>query len=137
MATEPEDDFEEEEVDVEEFVKQGKRVPRAKRYRIRIDKERYVVNAPFITKAELLALVGKTADKWRIHQKLRGGQWMRSPTARRSICARRVSSGSSRWNWLKLTGNGGAGGAARPSGVSTCPKKMPSFSTRSDWCGRR
>lgn len=74
MATQPEDDFEEVEVDVEELVKQGKRVPRAKRYRIRIDKERFVVTTPFITKAELLSLVGKTADKWRIHQKLRGGQ---------------------------------------------------------------
>lgn len=74
MATQPADDFEEEEVDIEELVKQGKPVPRAKRYRIRIDKERYVVNEPFITKAELLNIVGKTADKWRIHQKLRGGQ---------------------------------------------------------------
>ncbi|MFO0944048.1 MAG: multiubiquitin domain-containing protein [Pirellulales bacterium] len=74
MATQPDDDFEEQEVDVEELVKQGKRVPRAKRYRIRIDKERYVVSSPFITKVQLLALVAKTADKWRIHQKLRGGQ---------------------------------------------------------------
>ena len=57
MATEPEDDFEEEEVDVEELVKQGKRVPRAKRYRIRIDKERFVVTTQFITKPELLKLV--------------------------------------------------------------------------------
>ena len=57
MATEPEDDIEEEEVDVEELVKQGKRVPRAKRYRIRIDKERFVVTTQFITKPELLKLV--------------------------------------------------------------------------------
>jgi hypothetical protein len=74
MAIQPEDDFEEEEVDIEELVKQGKRVPRAKRYRIRIDKERFVVTTPFITKAELFGLVGKPTDKWRIHQKLRGGQ---------------------------------------------------------------
>jgi hypothetical protein len=74
MANQPDEDFEEEEVDVEEYAKQGKPVPRAKRYRIRIDRERFVVMKPFITKAELLALVNKTADKWRIHQKLRGGQ---------------------------------------------------------------
>ncbi|MCC7333849.1 MAG: multiubiquitin domain-containing protein [Pirellulaceae bacterium] len=74
MVTQPEDEFEAEEVDVEELVKQGKPVPKAKLYRIRIDKERYEVNAPFITKDQLLALVSKTADKWRIHQKLSGGQ---------------------------------------------------------------
>jgi hypothetical protein len=74
MANQPEDDFEEEEVDIEELVKQGKPVPRAKRYRIRIDRERYVVTTPFITKQELLQLVNKSPDRWRIHQKLRGGQ---------------------------------------------------------------
>jgi len=74
MAKEPEDDFEEEEVDVEELAKQGKPVPRAKRYRIRIDRDRFVVSTQFVTKAELLQLAGKTADKYRIHQKLRGGQ---------------------------------------------------------------
>jgi hypothetical protein len=36
--------------------------------------EPFVATSPFIYKAELLSLVGKTADKWRIHQKLRGGQ---------------------------------------------------------------
>ncbi len=74
MATQPEDDFEEEEVDIEELVKQGKPVPRAKRYRIRIDREHFVVTKPFITKRELLDLVKKSPDRWRIHQKLRGGQ---------------------------------------------------------------
>lgn len=74
MAAQPEDDFEEDEVDVEELVKQGKRIPRAKRYRIRIDREKFVVHQPLITGPELLALVGKSPDRWRIHQKLRGGQ---------------------------------------------------------------
>src|SRR6478736_6361565 len=67
-------DLEEEEVDVEELVKQGKRVPRAKRYRIRIDRERFVVTTPIVTKRDLLALVNKSPDRWKIHQKLRGGQ---------------------------------------------------------------
>jgi len=74
MTTPHDDEFEVEEVDIEELVKQGKPVPRAKRYRIRIDKDRFVVTSPFITKADLLGLVGKSPDKWRIHQKLRGGQ---------------------------------------------------------------
>lgn len=74
MATQPEEDFEEDEVDVEELVKQGKKVPKAKRYKIRIDREKFVVHQPVVTGPELLALVGKSPDKWRIHQKLRGGQ---------------------------------------------------------------
>lgn len=74
MANEPQDEFEEDEVDIEELVKQGKRVPRARRYRIRIDREKFVVEKPVVTGPELLRLVGKSPDKWRIHQKLKGGQ---------------------------------------------------------------
>jgi hypothetical protein len=74
MAEKPEEEFEIDEVDVEEYAKQCKKLPRARRYRIRIDRERYVVKSPFVTKADLLALVGKCAEQWRIHQKLRGGQ---------------------------------------------------------------
>lgn len=48
MANEPEE-FEEEEVDVEELLKQGKPIPRAKRYRIRIGREKYVVHRPIVT----------------------------------------------------------------------------------------
>ena len=70
----PDEEFEEEEVDVEELVKQGKPVPRAKRYRIRIDRDRYTVTKPIVTKGDLLALAGKSPDRWKIHQKLRGGQ---------------------------------------------------------------
>ena len=55
MAQKPDNDFEEDEVDIEELAKQGKPIPRAKRYRIRIDRERFLVTAPFITKAELQA----------------------------------------------------------------------------------
>ncbi len=92
MATQPEDDFEEEEVDIEELVKQGKRVPRAKRYRIRMDKERFVVTTPFITKAELLSLVGKTATSGVSIKSCAAARWTKSPIARRWIC------GSGAWN---------------------------------------
>lgn len=65
-------------VDVEEHGKAGKPVPKAKSYRIRIDKERYVVTSPTLTGQELLVLAGKTAvDQWMIHQKLKGGQTQR------------------------------------------------------------
>lgn len=47
-------------MDVEEHGKAGKPVPRAKSYRIRIDKGHYVVGSPTLTGREILALAGKT-----------------------------------------------------------------------------
>lgn len=62
-------------VDVEECAKHGHRPPRARRYRIRIDKQRYVVDRPSMTGRDLLGLAGKTpVTRFRIDQKLRGGQ---------------------------------------------------------------
>jgi len=62
-------------VDIEEHGKAGKTVPKAKSYRIRIDKGYYIVNSPTLTGRELLALAGKApADQWMLHQKLKGGK---------------------------------------------------------------
>ena len=62
-------------VDLEEYGKSNRRPPRAKRYRIRIDKQRHVVEVPSMTGRELLVLAGKTPpDRWTISQKLHGGQ---------------------------------------------------------------
>ena len=65
----------EEIIDIEEFAKTGRKPPLAKRYRIRIDKEQFVVNAPAMTGRELLNLAGKTpATEYLIFQKFRGGK---------------------------------------------------------------
>jgi len=62
------------EVDVEEFGKRGERPPRARRYRIRIDKAVFVVDHAVVTGRELLTLAGKVpSDRFEIFQKLRGG----------------------------------------------------------------
>ena len=62
-------------VDVEEFGKAGRKPPKARRYRIRIDKERYIVDVPEMTGRELLVLAGKTPpERFTISQKLLGGQ---------------------------------------------------------------
>ena len=62
-------------VDVEEYALAGKRPPRAKRYRIRIDKERYVVELSGMTGRELLVLAKKVPpEQWMLTQKLRGGE---------------------------------------------------------------
>ena len=61
-------------VDLEEHSKSGAPPPKAERYRIRIDKERYVVDEPCLTGRELLNLAGKTpVEQYQIFQKLRGG----------------------------------------------------------------
>jgi hypothetical protein len=62
-------------VDIEEFGKAGKRPPKAKRYRIRIDKIKYDVDVPWMTGSQLLQLAGKTpVERYSISQKLHGGQ---------------------------------------------------------------
>jgi len=61
------------EVDVEEFVKAGRPVPRAKRYRIRINRDHFTVTVPEMTGREILALVGLTPEKATLSQKFRGG----------------------------------------------------------------
>jgi hypothetical protein len=60
-------------VDLEECAKTGRPVPRARRYQIRIDRERFIVNAPTITGREILRLAGKTPEEYLLHQRLRGG----------------------------------------------------------------
>lgn len=62
-------------IDLEEYAKAGRKPPQARRYRIRIDKQYYVVSVSFMTGRELLNLAGKTpATNYEISQKLRGGE---------------------------------------------------------------
>ena len=62
-------------VDLEECAKSNRKPPRASQYRIRIDKQHYVVDVSEMTGRQLLELAGKLPpEKYKIHQKLRGGQ---------------------------------------------------------------
>lgn len=64
-------------LDIEALAKAGSGIPPhrdGQRYRIRIDKTQYVVGEPMITGRQLLALAGKTPEKYRLDQKLRGGK---------------------------------------------------------------
>jgi hypothetical protein len=63
-----------EEVEIEEYAKKGQEVPRARRYVIRIDKERKVVHTPTITGRQILALVGKTPEMYKLYEHRRGHQ---------------------------------------------------------------
>lgn len=58
-------------VDIEEFVKAGKPIPAGKKYRIKIEKEKYVVKVPSMTGAEILTLAGKVpVEKFILQQKI-------------------------------------------------------------------
>ena len=62
-------------VDIEACAEHGHETPRAKRYRIRVDRQRYTVDRPAMTGREILALAGKNpVTRFRLDQKLRGGQ---------------------------------------------------------------
>lgn len=62
-------------VDLEEYAKQNRKPPRARRYRIRIDKKHHVVEVPAMTGRELLNLAGKTpATNFMISQKFQSGE---------------------------------------------------------------
>jgi len=64
----------EELIDLEEWVKAKKPARKAKRYRIRIDKEKFVVMVHEMSGKEILALVGKTPEKYLLSQKFHGGR---------------------------------------------------------------
>jgi len=62
-----------EEVDLEQFAKEGKPVPKAKHYRIRVDDQSYVVDKPKLTGREILLTAGKTPpEKFILTEKIRG-----------------------------------------------------------------
>lgn len=62
-------------IDLEEYAKAGRKPPKAKRYRIRIDKKHYVVEVEAMTGRELLNLAGKTpATNFMISQIFHGGE---------------------------------------------------------------
>lgn len=73
----PEDVLGEAVVEIEECTRHGRRLPRWHRYRIRVDRERFVVEKRVISGDEVLALVNKRPAAWALNQKLRGGRRIR------------------------------------------------------------
>ena len=59
--------------DLEVCAKEGRAARCVRRYRIRIDRERHVVNVTYMTGQQLLELAGKCdVHRWKIFQKLKG-----------------------------------------------------------------
>lgn len=73
-------DHEEVIVDLEEHFVGNRKVPNAKKYRIRLDNEKYVVEVESMTGAQILALASKTPDKYLLRQKTRQGVTEVKPT---------------------------------------------------------
>lgn len=62
-----------EEADLEQLAREGQTPPRARRYRIRVDDQHFVVNQPSMTGREILVLAGKTPpESFILTQKIRG-----------------------------------------------------------------
>lgn len=62
-------------VDLETFAKEGKKIPKdCKLFRIRIDREKYLVQQAALTGAELLQLADKDPNEYRILYKGCGGK---------------------------------------------------------------
>lgn len=74
MANENKSNVELEIVEIEELARAGKEVPDGKRYRIRIDKEKHVVEKAKMTGREILHLAGKTSEEYHLYLHSRGGQ---------------------------------------------------------------
>lgn len=75
ITTNATDDIKHDVIDIEEYAKKGEKPPKAKRYQIRIDKQKYTVEVHSMTGRELLTLAGKTpVTSYMISQKLHGGE---------------------------------------------------------------
>ncbi|GAB61139.1 hypothetical protein KSU1_B0282 [Candidatus Jettenia caeni] len=62
-------------IDLEEFAIEGKKPPKGCRYRIKIDKNKYVVDVPLMSGREILNLAEKTPpEQYMLFQKFRGGE---------------------------------------------------------------
>ncbi|MBL6446400.1 multiubiquitin domain-containing protein [Fulvivirga sp. 29W222] len=60
-------------IDIEEFAKQGKAVPKQMDYKIRVDRVHYVVNVEYMTGKEILTLAGKNPfNRFQLNQKIKG-----------------------------------------------------------------
>lgn len=63
----------EEVIDIEEYGKRGEAPPKGQQYRVRIDRETYVISHEVVSGGELLTLAGKTpVEQYLLHQRIRG-----------------------------------------------------------------
>lgn len=72
--------LEDEVIDLEWAALNGHKVPKGRKYRIRIDREKFVVDKECMTGKELLVLAGKNPpERFQLRQKLKGGNVVTIP----------------------------------------------------------
>ena len=64
-------------VDIEEYGREGRQVPVARRFRIRIDRDKHIVESETLTGREILALADKRSVEWSLNEKRNGGRRVR------------------------------------------------------------
>lgn len=117
-------------VDIEVYAKEGKKPPRAKNYRFRIDRDHFTVESSIITGAKLFELAKKSPAEYRMHQKMHGGQ-MREIAVTDQVDLSQP--GVERFATMKLTeGDGEQATAPQPSPVSAPPAPRRQFRLPAD-----
>lgn len=61
-------------IEIEKFAREGTSVPKNKQYKIRVDKETFVVDKATITGREILDLVHKSPDAYNLYEHFHRGQ---------------------------------------------------------------
>ncbi|MDN5203937.1 multiubiquitin domain-containing protein [Fulvivirgaceae bacterium BMA10] len=62
-------------IDLEEYSKSNRKPEKKKRYRIKVDHQKFVVDVECMIGAEILELAGKTpTSQYQLRQKIRGGK---------------------------------------------------------------
>jgi len=61
-------------IDIEAYAKEGKTVPDAKQYKIKVDKDQFTINHPLVTGKEILTLAERLpVEQYRLDLKMKGG----------------------------------------------------------------
>jgi hypothetical protein len=64
-----------EEIDIEQYSKEGKTPPKGHHYVFMVDRQRFIVKQECMTGREILTLAGKTpVERFRLNQRLHGGE---------------------------------------------------------------
>jgi len=63
------------EIDLEQYAKEGKEVPKGHHYTILVDRQKYTVKVECMTGKEILTLAGKVpVERFQINQRFKGGK---------------------------------------------------------------
>ena len=77
-------------IDIEEYSKQNRRPPRSDAYKIRVDRQTFIVEKAIIAGEEILALVEKSLSEWSLNMKIHGGRRIKVDARTIDLCEGRI-----------------------------------------------